>query len=108
MSEQQHLEFVGQAWFSSTLLFMVDSAELLTSQFLEVAAGIAAHPAAAGRWGIDDFAEQLRLMPNISPPMMTTHILQPCRVATTQGALHVLHTDSPDHGRHPGWVRPVV
>jgi len=74
MSEQRHLEFVGQAWFSSTLLFIVDSAKLLTSQFLEVAAGIAAHPAAAGRWGIDDFAEQLRLMPNISPPMVTTHI----------------------------------
>ena len=38
MSEQRHLEFVGQAPFSSTLLFMVDSAKLLTSQFLEVAA----------------------------------------------------------------------
>ena len=49
MSEQRHLEFVGLAPFSSTLHFMVDSAKLLTSELLEVAAGIAAHPAAAGR-----------------------------------------------------------
>jgi hypothetical protein len=57
MSEQRHLKFVRQAPFSSTLLFMVDSAKLLTSQFLEVAAGISAHPATAGRRGIDDFTE---------------------------------------------------
>lgn len=36
MSEQRPLEFVGQARFPFTLLFMVDSAKLLTSQFLEV------------------------------------------------------------------------
>jgi hypothetical protein len=39
------------------LLFLVDSAALLTSQFFEIPTGIAAHPAAAGRWRIDDFTE---------------------------------------------------
>ena len=108
MSEQRHLKFVGQVPFSSTLLFMVDRAKLLTSELLEVAAGLAAHPAAAGRRGINDFTEKFRLMPNIPPPMVTPCTLQPCRVVTAQGALHVFHTESPDFGRQPGWARPVV
>ena len=37
MSEQRPLKFVGQARFSSTLLFMVDSAKLMTNQLLEQA-----------------------------------------------------------------------
>ncbi len=94
--------------YSSTLLFLVDSAEFLTSQFFEVTAGIAAHPTAAGRRGINNFTEKFWFVPNIPPPMVTTCMLQPCRVVTTQGAFHVFHTGSPDYGRYPEWGRPVV
>jgi len=108
MSEQRRPQNCRAGEYSSTLLSLVDGAALLTGQFLEVTTGIATHPTATGRRGIDNLTEQFRLMPNITSPMVTTCMLQPCRVVTAQGSLHVFHTDSPDYGRHPGWARPVV
>jgi hypothetical protein len=86
----------------------INSGLLLTGYFIEVSAWIAAHPATTRARRIDSLAEGFGVVTDVSTPVETACRLQSSSMMPAQGALHVLHRVSPDYGRHPRWVRPVV
>jgi hypothetical protein len=87
----------------------INSGLLLTGDFIEVSAWIAAHPATTWARRIDSLAEGFGVVvTDVSTPVKTTCRLQSSSMMPAQGALHVLHQVSPDYGRHPEWGRPVV
>jgi hypothetical protein len=106
MGEQRH--HIRNSTASLTGLLSINCAAFLAGEFVLISPGVAAHPAATRRWGIDNFADQLGIVSYIPTPVKSTSCLQPDSMVTAQGALHILHGISPRYGRHPAWARPVV